>query len=382
MRAGGRAVRLFREEFGRDPDVVVRAPGRVNLIGEHTDYNDGFVLPAAIDRDLCIAIRRRSDPFVDIRSEGRERSAIRLDRFEHRVEGWSSYVQGVAWALTESGRSLVGWDGAVASDVPVGAGLSSSAAIELATARAFEATSGFAWDPTEIAKLCRRAENAWVGVASGLMDQLASARGRRDHAILLDCRSLDVAWVPIPDRVAVVVLDTGTRRTLETSAYNDRRRECEAAAHALGVASLRDVDEADLRAAALPEPLGRRARHVVTENARTLAAAEALREGDAESVGGLMQESHRSMREDFEISSEALDAIVDAARAAEGCFGARLTGGGFAGCAVAIVERSATSAFERRVAGDYKRSTGRACETFVCRASDGASAQPPEYDRP
>ena len=378
MQARDLAVQLFREEFGGEPEALLRAPGRVNLIGEHTDYNDGFVLPASIDRDLCIAVRARSDRLVDVRSENREACTVALDRFEHKAEGWGAYVQGVAWALTEAGRGLTGWDGAIASDIPVGAGLSSSAAIELATARAFEVTSGFGWEPTEIAKLCQRAENLWVGLACGLMDQLACVRGRRGHALLLDCRSLDSQWVPIPERAAVVILDTGTRRELETSAYNDRRRECEAAARVLGVGSLRDVSEADLRSrsAALPEPLGRRTRHVVTENARTLAAADAMRAGDAEMVGRLMNESHRSLRDDFEVSSEALDAIVEAARSAGGSFGARLTGGGFAGCAVALVERSAVSDFERTVASAYARSTGRACEIHVCHASDGVSGLP------
>lgn len=376
MDAAGRALRLFREEFGGEPETLVRAPGRVNLIGEHTDYNEGFVLPAAIDRDLCIAVRPRPDPLVDVRSEGRERRAIALDRFEHRVGDWSDYVQGVTWALSEVGYRLVGWDGAIASDVPVGAGLSSSAAIELATAKACETTTGFRWDPTEIATLCRRAENRWVGVASGLMDQIACARGRRDHAILLDCRSLDLELVPVPGGASIVILDTGTRRELKSSAYNDRRRECEAAARELGVGSLRDVPAASLpiSTASLSPPL-RRARHVVTENARTLAAAEAMRAGDARSMGRLMNESHASLRDDFEVSSEALDAIVEAAQAADGCFGARLTGAGFAGCAVALVDEFAAADFERAVSTTYARATGRTCTAYVCRASDGVSAQ-------
>jgi galactokinase len=376
--ASRRAVRLFREQFGGDPDALLRAPGRVNLIGEHTDYNDGFVLPAAIDRDLCVAIRPRPDPWVDVRSEGLDRATVAIDRFDARSEGWGAYVQGVAWALTEADHSLTGWDGAIASDIPIGAGLSSSAAIELAVARAFELTSGFEWDSTEMAKLCQRAENVWVGLASGLMDQLACVRGRRGHAILLDCRSLESEWVPIPDRGAVVVLDTGTRRELETSAYNDRRRECQMAARALGVESLRDVSESDLRSdsTVLADTIARRARHVVTENERTIAAADAMRADDAERMGRLMNESHRSLRDDFEVSSEALDAMADAARATEGCFGARLTGGGFAGCAVALVERSATSSFERTVARAYRERTGLTCEIYVCRASDGVSVLP------
>ncbi len=378
MEASARAVRLFRAEFGSEPHALLRAPGRVNLIGEHTDYNEGFVLPAAIDRDLCIALRARTEARIDVRSQELGSRTIALDRFEPRAEGWGAYLQGVAWALSEAGHRLVGWDGAIASDVPVGAGLSSSAALELATAQAFATTSGFPWEPTAMARLCQRAENRWVGVASGLMDQLASARGRQGHAILLDCRTLEPEWVPIPDRAGIVVLDTGTRRELGSSGYHDRRRECEAAALALGVGSLRDVTEPDLRsrAADLPEPLARRARHVVTENARTLAAAEAMRAGDAETVGALMSDSHRSMRDDFELSSEALDAIVEAARSAPGCFGARLTGGGFAGCAVALVDREAVGVFGPAVASAYARATGLTCETYPCRASDGASALP------
>jgi galactokinase len=309
---------------------------------------------------------------------------IALDRFDTRAEDWSAYLQGVAWALAEAGHRLVGWVGAIASDIPVGAGLSSSAAIELATARAFEVTSGSGWEPTAIAKLCQRAENVWVGVASGLMDQLASARGRRGHAILLDCRSLDVEWVPIPDRASVVVMDTGTRRELQSSAYNDRRRECEAAAHALGVRSLRDIsgDQISTLSTVAPPPVWRRARHIVTENARTLAAAEAMRAGDAGTVGRLMNESHASLRDDFEVSSEALDAIVEAARAAGGCFGARLTGAGFAGCAVALVDRTALGDFERAVSSAYARSTGRTCTVYVCQASDGASVLSPSSTEP
>jgi galactokinase len=348
----------------------------VNLIGEHTDYNDGFVLPAAIDRDLCVAMRPRSDPVVEVVSEGREAVSIVVDRFDERAAGWGAYLQGVAWALREAGLPLMGWEGAIASDLPVGAGLSSSAAIELASALAFRLSSGFDWEPLEMARRCRRAENEWVGLASGLMDQLASALGRAGHALLIDCRSVDVSWVPIPEGVDVVVLDTGTRRELESSAYNDRRRECDRAAGALGVGSLRDATAARVEAAGLPEPLGRRARHVVTENARTLAAAEAMRAGDPVALGSLMVASHRSLREDFEVSGEALDAIVDSALEVEGCLGARMTGGGFAGCAIALVERPALRELERAVPISYARRSGRTCEITVCRASDGAAVLP------
>jgi galactokinase len=375
MDAGDRAVRSFRGAFGHAPDALARAPGRVNLIGEHTDYNEGFVLPAAIDRDLCIALRPRSDALVDIRTEGHDRRSIALEGLERRRGDWSDYVQGVAWALSEAGHRLVGWDGVVASDIPIGAGLSSSAAIELATAKAFETSSDLTLGPTEIAALCQRAENRWVGVASGLMDQLTCARGRRDHAILLDCRSLDVELVPVPHGVSIIVLDTGTRRALQRSGYNDRRRECEAAALELGVGSLRDVPATRFSGSTAPLPMPlRRARHVVTENERTLAAAEAMRAGDSRTMGRLMNQSHASLRDDFEVSSEPLDAIVEAAQTADGCFGARLTGAGFAGCAVALVDEKAVVDFERAVSIAYARATGRTSAVHVCRASDGASA--------
>jgi galactokinase len=373
--ASARAIELFRSAFGADPDALVRAPARVNLIGEHTDYNEGFVLPAAINRDLCLAIRARSDGLVDVRSEGHESRAIDLVRLERRPGDWGDYVQGVAWALLEAGRRPTGWDGAIASDIPGGAGLSSSAALELATARAFQQTTGFDWEPNAIARICRRAENQWVGVASGVMDQVACGRGRAGHAMLLDCRSLELEHVPVPAEVAIVVLDTGTRRDLQGSAYNDRRRECEEAARVLGVESLRDVGVDQLPPIDGSVPM-RRARHVVTENARTLAAAEAMRAGDAGRVGRLMDRSHASLRDDFEVSSEALDAIVEAARAAEGCFGARLTGAGFAGCAVALVDRDAVAGFEQTVSSRYRDETGRTCEIHACRASDGATARP------
>lgn len=364
----------FRERFGGAPDAVVRAPGRVNLVGEHTDYNEGFVLPMAIDRDVRIALRARADDTVRVRALDVGREAVfRLSALE-RGEGWHQYVAGVAWALQEEGLALRGWDGVMTGDVPRGAGLSSSAALELASARAFQASSGFPWEPARMARRCQRAENAWVGVNSGIMDQLISALGREGHALLLDCRSLEGEPVPLPRGHVIVVLDTGTRRGLVGSAYNERRAQCEEAARRLGVPALRDVDEEDLRlrGAELAELPRRRARHVVTENARTVAAAEAIRRGDAAELGRLMNASHASLRDDFEVSSEALDAVVRCAQAQPSCLGARMTGAGFGGCAVALVREGEADAFVRAVAACYD-APGRASAAYVCRPAEGAS---------
>jgi galactokinase len=262
----------------------------------------------------------------------------------------------------------------MAGDVPRGAGLSSSAALELAAARAFQATSGFAWEATRMATLCQLAENRWVGVNSGIMDQLISALGREGHALLLDCRSLEGESVPLPPGHVVVILDTGTRRGLVGSAYNERRRQCEEAAVHFGVPALRDVapEMFEAGAAGLAELPRKRARHVIGENARTLQAADAMRRGDATELGRLMNASHASLKEDFEVSSGALDAIVACAQAQPGCRGARMTGGGFGGCAVALVEDGRVDAFLRAVTGCYDTPDRRSA-VYVCRAADGAS---------
>jgi galactokinase len=371
-------ARCFSDRFGGPPAIVVRAPGRVNLIGEHTDYNDGFVLPLAIDRAVWIALRPRADRAVHVwSSEFPEGAQFVLDRLERGAGRWSEYVKGTAWALERGGgHRLSGWEGVIGSDVPIGAGLSSSAALELAAARAFAATSQIPWDPAAMARLAQRAENEWVGVNCGIMDQMISAVGREGHAVLIDCRTLDTTAVPLPASVVVVILDTATRRGLVDSAYNERRRQCEAAAAFFGVAALRDVtpDLLDARAGGLDGATARRARHVVTENARTLAAADALCRGDAAAVGALMSESHRSLREDFEVSSAALDTMVEIAQAQRGCRGARMTGAGFGGCAVALVDRDASPAFVERVAAEYERRTRLVPRLYVTEAGAGAGA--------
>ncbi len=376
MSTGGpRAIEAaFEARFSEAPTAVVRAPGRVNLIGEHTDYNDGFVLPMAIDRDIRIALRPRVDDTVRVYAVDIEQEAsFSLGALE-RADGWQEYLKGVAWALAEDGVTLSGFDGVLAGDVPRGAGLSSSAALELAACRAFQASSGFPWQPTAMARLCQRAENGWVGVNSGIMDPLISALGREGHALLLDCRTLEGEAVPLPAGHVVVVLDTGTRRGLVGSAYNERRAQCEEAALHFGVPALRDVtpEAFEAGAAGLEELPRKRARHVIGENARTLAAAEAMRRGDAATLGRLMNASHASLQEDFEVSSPALDAIVACARGHPACLGARMTGAGFGGCAVALVEEGAVDAFVRAVTGCYDTPERRSA-VYVCRPADGAS---------
>ncbi len=364
----------FERRFGVPPAFVVRAPGRVNLIGEHTDYNDGFVLPMAIDRAVWIAGRPRDDGRFVAHSLDLDDTVECVLENIRRETGWGEYLKGVAWALQEAGYTLRGWEGVVSGDVPIGAGLSSSAAMELATARVFAVTSGFPWDPATMAKLGQRAENEWIGVNCGIMDQMISAAGKADHALLIDCRSLETQPVPLPPGTSVVVLDTATRRGLVDSAYNERRAQCEAAARFFGVPALRDVsvDQFQARADQLDDVTRRRARHVVTENDRTLQAVEAMRKGDAVELGQLMNASHNSLRDDFKVSCDELNAMVVCAQREDACYGARMTGGGFGGCAVALVRADAAQSFATTVAACYQESTGNTPNVYICSATDGA----------
>jgi galactokinase len=371
-----RVVQDFARHFGAAPPLVVRAPGRVNLIGEHTDYNDGFVLPLAIDRAIWIALRPRPDRTVLAHSLDFGGAAeFALDTIGRVDRDWPEYLKGVAWALQEAGHRLTGWEGVIAGDVPRGAGLSSSAALEMAVARAFAAVSALRWDAATMARLGQRAENAWVGVRCGIMDQMISAAGRQGHALLIDCRSLTFDPVPLPADTAVVVLDTATRRGLVDSAYNERRGQCEAAARAFGVAALRDVTPERFAAepSRLDEPTRRRARHVVTEIARTLQAADAMRRGDAARLGVLMDASHASLRDDFKVSSAELDAMVTCGRSHSGCLGIRMTGAGFGGCAVALVRAGHAPDFAAAVGRCYHDAAGRTASIYICTATDGAA---------
>lgn len=367
--------RLFSEQAGGDLDWVVRAPGRVNLIGEHTDYNEGFVLPMAIERAVWVGLRRRADRWVRvyIAAESRWRE-FHLDALRREGNAPIEYVKGTAWSLGEEGFFLRGWEGVLLGDVPIGAGLSSSAAMEVAVARAFAVASDLPWDPVKMALVAQRAENRWVGVQCGIMDQLISANGKEGHALLIDCRTLECRPVPLPKGVKVVILDTGTRRGLADSAYNERRKACESTAAAFGLKALRDLslDALAARAGELDAVTFRRVRHVVTENARTVQAADAMQKGDAETLGRLMIAGHESLRDDYEVSSEALNAMVEIALARPGCYGARMTGAGFGGCAVALVEAGTAADFAEKVSAEYHRRTGNQPAVYITGATAGA----------
>jgi len=371
----------FQERYGASPYFLIRAPGRVNLIGEHTDYNDGFVLPMAIDRAIWIALRPRQDRHVECFSlDLQTRVHFSLDSFQKGGEDWGEYLKGLAWVMQDAGMDLSGWEGVLAGDVPVGAGLSSSAALEMAIARANVVVSDLEWDPTAFALLGQQAENEWVGVQCGIMDQLVSAAGVEDHGLLIDCRSLEVEPIPLPPETSIVILDTGTRRELVESAYNERRKQCEFAAQFFNVPTLRDVSVELFNAQAhgLDKIARKRARHVIKENERTLKAAEAMRARNARTLGQLMDASHESLRDDFEVSSDALNCMVSIARGYPACMGARMTGAGFGGCAVALVQESQTELFTAQVAHDYQEQTNLEPKVYICMASRGAEVIIPD----
>ncbi len=374
MNGRTRALDLFHAEFGGAPDLVVRAPGRVNLIGDHTDYNDGFVLPMALDRATWIAARVSGSSSVRVLSEDRGLAGFDLRRLR-QGEGWEEYLKGVAAMMQRAGLATPGFEGAVTTDVPVGAGLSSSAALEVGAALTFTTLAGEEWEPTVAARLAQQAENEWLGVPTGIMDQLVVATAREGAAKLIDCRSLEGSDRALPAGTAVVVLDTRTRRELSESGYGDRREACERVAAALGVAALRDVTTADLDAADLPPGDLVRARHVVDENARVLEAAAAFEAGDAGAIGRLMTASHSSLRDLFEVSSLPFEAMVGAASRAPGCLGARLTGGGFAGCAVALVEAGQVDEFTKATARGYRSRTGVDAAIYPSLPGAGASVE-------
>lgn len=371
-----KVIEAFQKLYNAPPDWITRSPGRVNIIGEHTDYNDGFVLPMAIDYAAWAALRPREDNQVRIRAlDMDEDMAFDLDDFTKGDPGWQEYVKGVAWALQEDGCQLKGWEGVIAADVPIGAGLSSSAALELAIARAFGLVSDLEWDPTKIALACQKAENHWVGVNSGIMDQMVSACGKENNALLIDCRSLKTRLVPMPEGVQIVILDTATRRGLVDSAYNERRSQCEAVACHYGVDALRDITPDQLldRAGILNLVLYQRAKHVISENQRVLEAVEALQNGDIAKLGELMNDSHASLRDDYQVSREEMDQMVSIAQAQPGCYGARLTGAGFGGCVIALVENEAVAEFQIKVRDEYLRATGLTPQIYLSHAVERTS---------
>ncbi len=335
----------FERRFGRRPVFVARAPGRVNMIGEHTDYNDGFVLPAAIERETHIIVAPREDGQVHLRAFDLDRESVfSLHQIATSAEQpWSNYVRGVAYGLKERGYPLAGADMLVHGTVPIGSGLSSSAALEMASVQAFAAAGGFAVPPDEAARVGQAAEHMFVGAKTGLMDQLASALGQAGHLLLIDIRSLEYQPVPVPASAGILIADTSVRRSLASSAYNERRSQCEQAALAMGVSALRDATTDMLADVEVPDVVRRRATHVIEENKRVLQAVEAFRAGDLPFAGQLMNASHFSLRDLYEVSSRELNVMAELLRSQPGCYGARLTGAGFGGCCVALMEAGQSS---------------------------------------
>ena len=372
----------FEQMFGPGPRLF-RAPGRVNLIGEHTDYNDGFVLPMAIDREAAVAIRKRDDRIVRVHTVNYDETAeLDLDTENERKKGfWLNYFEGVARILESKGTKLTGADMLIWSDVPGGAGLSSSAALEVVTGLALTEIAGAKVDRVTLAEVGQQTEHEYVGANVGIMDQFVSANAQAGHALLLDCRSLEFENVPLDtSEVAVVICDTNVKHELASSAYNTRRSECEQAVEILkaslsGIQKLRDVnvDQFEKYADQLPDPVRRRARHVVTENARTLKAASALKKNDLAEFGRLMWQSHDSLRYDYEVSSPELDVMVDIAKGTEGVLGGRMTGGGFGGSTVNLVERKHCESFTEKIMSEYKRATGIEATILISDACPGAS---------
>ena len=377
-------IEIFAARFDSMPTAMAIGPGRVNLIGEHTDYNDGFVLPVALKRDVRIVFRPRADRRVRLYSAEYDSAfAFDLDRTAYdKSVLWANYMQGVVWALREAGLTLTGLDGVVSGNVPKASGLSSSAALEIATANALLYASGELDQLTgpEIAKAAQRAENQFVGVNCGIMDQFISMLGKEGHALLIDCRSLAYELIPMPTNVALVIGNTKASRSLASSAYNERRRECEEGVAILqgvlpAITALRDVtsDQLEEHKELLSPIVYRRCRHVVHENERVLQTIAAFKRGDLADVGRLMNASHDSLRDDYEVSSAALDVMVAAMRSTPGCYGARLTGAGFGGCAVALVAPGSEQAIADLIYEKYPKATNIWPEVYSTHASNGAS---------
>ena len=374
----------FRTMFGTAMRIF-RAPGRVNLIGEHTDYNDGFVMPAAIGLYTWIAAARREDRVLEAYSDCfDERIVLTLDALAGPPRGhWSDFIRGVAATLQSAGHGLSGANLVIHGEVPLGAGLSSSASLEVATALALSELSGIALPRLELAKLCQRAEHDFVGTRCGIMDQFIASFGASGNALMLDCRSLEYQLLPVPTDVRVVVCNSMVRHELASGEYNRRRADCEAGLKLLapylpGIRALRDVEVADLEKLkdVLPTTIYRRCRHVVTEDQRVFAAATALQSQDADGFGRLMYESHASLRDDYEVSCKELDLLVDLAASSPEVYGARMTGGGFGGCTVNLVRSQSAQAFKINIGTKYEQATGIAPDIYVCEPAQGAEAWP------
>ena len=370
----------FARHFGAQPRIF-RAPGRVNLIGEHTDYNDGFVMPAAVGFSTYVAIAPRSDNKLVIRSEEfpGEFSFDLAALPAQRTGEWCDYVAGVAATLQKHGHRLKGANILVHGEVPIGAGLSSSAALEVSSASALMSVATIQLPLPEIAKLCREGENNFIGARVGIMDPFVSCTGKAGHSVLLDCRSLEYKLVPIPKGIQIVVCNTMVRHDLATGAYNTRREECEEAVRLFfnwdpKIDSLRDVSVQLLNdhIGELNPVIAKRSTHVILENKRTLEAADALSSGNLPRVGQLMRESHASLRDLYEVSCRELDVMVDSAQDLPGFIGGRMTGGGFGGCTVNLVREENASAFAIEIANRYRKATGIEPQVYLCAAENGA----------
>jgi galactokinase len=379
------ARKEYHAHFGFPAETVVRAPGRVNIIGEHTDYNHGFVLPMAIEQETVILARQREDGVLNAFAANLERSVVHpLGTWERDAdEPWIDYVVGVAYELSKLDQPLHGSDLMIIGDVPIGAGLSSSASLEMAALTLFEQLAGFTMDGPEAAKLGQRVENGFLGVNSGIMDQFVARMGRKDHALFLDCRSLDYERVPVAfSNAKFVIANTGVSRGLTASKYNERVAECAEAVRIMceirgeSATHLRDFALSDLLQCkdCMPDNAFRRAHHIMTENERTQAACRAMREGNAAGLGTLMNFSDTSLREDYEVTCAELDAMTAIARTLPGCFGARMTGAGFGGCTVQLVAGDQIEAFSETLMTAYKQKTGIEGSMTVSSPADGASA--------
>jgi len=360
--------------FNSDPEVMVFAPGRVNLIGEHTDYSDGFVFPLAINQGIYVAFSPSDDDHLQLYSlDFEEFFEKKISNFNKEESNWREYIKGIAWTLRKSGYDLKGFKGVFAGNLPIGAGLSSSAALEVAVAKSFCISSEINLSNTELAKISQKAEQDWVGVNVGIMDQLISAKGKSGYALKLDCRTLEIDYFRVPESICIVVMDTNTRRELSHSEYNTRQSEVQTAVRILGVPHLRDASRSLLseKKGLLPQKIYNRAKHVITENERVHAFGLAMKAAKLEEMGELLNESHISLRDNYEVSSKELNIIVDLAQAHKGCYGARLTGAGFGGCALALIDEDILNVFINDVQRLYTAKTGINPNIFKVVSADG-----------
>jgi len=380
MELKDKTLKIFEEKFGYPATITIKAPGRVNLIGEHTDYNDGFVLPCAIDYETVIACGQRNDRTIRVIAADydNQQDEFSLDEpiLSTNALPWANYVRGVVKHLMLRNGDFSGADMVISGNVPQGAGLSSSASLEVAVGQALKSVYDLPIEGVELALNGQEAENQFVGCNCGIMDQLISALGKENHALLIDCRSLETKAVSMPENASVVIINSNVKRGLVDSEYNTRRKQCEEAARFFGVKALRDVDLAQFAAKqeGLDPLTARRARHVITENDRTEAAAIALSHGDLKKMGVLMAESHASMRDDFEITVPPIDTLVEIVKSVIGeQGGVRMTGGGFGGCIVALIPSELVEQVRKTVAHEYHAKTGIKETFYVCQASEGAS---------